>query len=405
MNTDKDTDSSYGTSGHGHSSTPAGLTQAVIMLDELMELSTQDTIDTLDTVMLDTPVLATRHHRNSDLGTTAVSGGLPPSKPGSSDYPSSSNATPSSQALQKLQDATGRSKTPSVQRVSSQYLEAGNIRGLRRSSRIKSHTQVQDTLVAGGKKAVKKSKVTKATRTPVRFPRRSARLAKPLTEFYKYDDLPTEILLMIWEEASAGRAVYIRNRSASNFSLKVQNTQPSWFTADHISIDVAKRNYRKMFDASQLVHPDRDIIVLEPCCNGCRGYWCTRHQFSVEDRKAVRFMAVQTDSPYLLPTATPGWNSISIAFPNIETLYLLRTAVKGDQTTEKALLRIEENNHETQLRKKFEEWKLGEGKCRPLNRLEFAVAVDREPESIGLTNRYKLVVERATGKPKDIIIG
>lgn len=243
--------------------------------------------------------------------------------------------------------------------------------------------------------------------------RRSARLAKPLTQFHKYNELPPELKIHIWEAAVTPRVVYIRNRSAVTFTADVQNKQPtSWFTATKIASEVAKRAYRPMFglhspnnaQTRQAVNPDIDIVVLEPCCNGCRGYYCSRHQFSNEDRNAVRFMAIQTESPFLIPSTSPCWVTISNAWPNVETLYLTKAAVKGISKGEKAVIRMKEGEHETTLRKRFDEWKKGDGLEKKMATLEFVFIVDKEPETKARKDRYSSVEDRNTGSSDDIIL-
>lgn len=138
-----------------------------------------------------------------------------------------------------------------------------------------------------------------------RFPRRSPRLAKPLTEFTRYPDLPAEIKFMIWNSAQVPRLVYIRNRAVPEFLAKVQTPQPKWFKSDMYSHDVAVKNYVNMFSlhgyptgfvdcrSLQFVNPDIDVIALEPCCSGCRGVYCVRSQFSAHDKSLIKILAVQ----------------------------------------------------------------------------------------------------------------
>ncbi|KAK8116912.1 uncharacterized protein PG998_005193 [Apiospora kogelbergensis] len=221
--------------------------------------------------------------------------------------------------------------------------------------------------------------------------RRSARLFKPLTEFQKYPDLPNELKLAIWEEsASEPRLVYIRNRNASLFTHEVQNATPTWFETDENSAEVASRRYRKMFSqqnptdnrTEQYVNPDADIVLLEPCCGGCRGYHCVRNQFSESDRAAVRRLAVQTEPSWLMPSTMSCWATLSLSWPNIEILYLVQTAITGDSKTEKALVRSVEGDREDDLRKRFDEWKKTDGKNRVLTKLEFAAVVTKDDKDV-----------------------
>lgn len=308
-------------------------------------------------------------------------------------------------------------------RASSVYGNVGQPTAPRRSERIRSRREVKEVGIGagiargvaaaktGGVQSRKKARAVRTRQWTGPF-RRSARLSKPLTQFHKYNMLPNELKIHVWEAAIKPRAVYLRNRAAPNATNIVQTKQPTWFMSNRISVEVAKNAYKKMFelhtpaDAStrQYVNPDIDIIVLEPCCNGCRGLYCTRHQFSPEDRSAVRSLAVQIDSPYLLPSALPCWASISMSWPNVETLYLMKTALRGDHPKDKAIIRINETNRETQLRNRFNQWKKEVGKDRAVTTLEFVVVVDKDTDNKP-EDRYKDVEDRKTGLPEDIILG
>ncbi|KAK7959122.1 uncharacterized protein PG986_003976 [Apiospora aurea] len=249
----------------------------------------------------------------------------------------------------------------------------------------------------------RKRRATRTTMASTQQPRsihlrRSARLSKPLTEFQNYSELPNELRLAIWEAACEPRLVYIRNRAAPGPSFDVQNTVPSWFDADAASGIIASERYKKMFSlhtphdprTEQPVNPDMDIVLMEPCCTGCRLYHCARRQFTDKDRLAVQRLAVQTESPWLLPTVDPCWSTISLAWGNVETLYLVRTAVTGDSKGEKVMYRVSEGDRETFLRRRFEDWKKQAGKDRVLSKLEFVAVVPK----VGYV-----------GDPKEIIIG
>ncbi|KAI1767854.1 hypothetical protein GGR53DRAFT_49092 [Hypoxylon sp. FL1150] len=252
--------------------------------------------------------------------------------------------------------------------------------------------------------------------TPSKPLRRSPRFLKPLTEFHKYPYLPDELKIMIWEEAVEPRLLYICNRSSISHAGRpfgVQNKLPPWFLTCRISVEVALKRYQKRFELTplpwgtlirntkQYVNLDLDIVIFEPCHNGCRGYHCARHQYSDEDRAAVRFLTVQTESPNLVAGAVPCWQSISRSWPSVETLYLTRVAVKGINRRDKAMLRISPNDREIGLQKLFEEWKKGMGKGLTLEKLEFVVVVDKETSS---AESYKSVEDRKTGLLEDIIL-
>ncbi|KAI1084237.1 hypothetical protein F5B20DRAFT_288132 [Whalleya microplaca] len=252
-----------------------------------------------------------------------------------------------------------------------------------------------------------------------RFTRRSSRLMTPLLEFHMYSKLPDEIKIMIWEAAISPRVAYICNRSSlAHFAAPfgVQNKLPTWFTACRLSAWVAQKNYQKMFALHgprnevdnlprQDINPDVDIVIFEPCHNGCRGYHCARHQYCDADRNAIRFLAIQTESRHLVPTAEPCWQTISRSWPNVVTLYLMRVALKGVGNGEKALIRVKETDDELELQKRFKEWKKGPGKEMKVAKMEFVTVVDRETEPKHPKDRYRDIAERQTGLPEDIILG
>ncbi|KAH9909672.1 hypothetical protein F4778DRAFT_8983 [Xylariomycetidae sp. FL2044] len=267
---------------------------------------------------------------------------------------------------------------------------------------------------------IKKSKECPLPTSTIRTLRRSSRLAKPLEVFHKYPNLPPEIKLLIWEAAITPRLAYIRNRSSSLTgppSWEVQNTLPAWFMVDQMSLYVAKLHYRNMFamcsptkglaniTRAQPIAPERDIIIYEPCHSGCRSYFCAKHQYSEADRCSVKSLVMQIDSPNLVAGSEPGWCTISRSWCNVETLYFMKTAIRGPNSQDKAMIRAEEGNHETALRRGFDEWKKGNGKEMPLSKLEFVQIVDRENGVADPKDRYKSVQDRKTGDPEDIIIG
>jgi hypothetical protein len=301
---------------------------------------------------------------------------------------------------------------------------------LRRSKRIRAKTQATRepspltalSTASNGNRIQKRRKKNQSKTTSVTGRlRRSARLAKPLDAFHKYPDLPPEIQLMIWEAAVEPRLTYICNRSsilghAQNFG--VQNKLPTWFMVCGLSVYVAKRCYRKLFghnsafisqgvgipSTHQDINPDVDIVVYEPCHSGCRGYYCAQ-QYLQEDRAAALKLAVQIDSPHLPIMSEPGWATISKAWPNVETLFMMKPAIRGLDQSDKAMLRIKEDDHEVALRKLFEAWKKGVGHTLKLTTLEFVRVVEKEAGIKNIKDRYQLVEDRKTGLVEDIILG
>jgi hypothetical protein len=268
-------------------------------------------------------------------------------------------------------------------------------------------------------------------------PRRSARLAakdKPFEVFHRYADLPVELRWMIWEAVAAndGRLVGIYNRwSTLGYANKfgIENKLPHWFMTCRLSAHVASRIYKKLFASTileeevddndtrgappsnkcltdQHVFPSADIIVYEPCHGGCRAYYCAR-QYDQKDRDQVRYLAVQIDSPYLSPRIAPGWETVSAAWPNVETLYMMKRVLRRSHPEEMAMLRISEGPHELTLRERFEGWKKQSplGQSSKLIQLEFVMVVRKELATTGVMFRYQSVMSRRTGHVQDIILG
>ncbi|KAI0977145.1 hypothetical protein F4678DRAFT_412002 [Xylaria arbuscula] len=251
--------------------------------------------------------------------------------------------------------------------------------------------------------------------------RRSARLVKPLDVFHKYPKLPQELKLMIWEAAIEPRLAYICNRSSvlgHAFTFGIQNKLPTWFMTCPESVYIARRWYKKLFGQNgmainpsigiplrpQDINPLVDIVVYEPCHSGCRGYYCAQ-QYNQDDRAAVRKLAVQIDSLHLPLASEPGWVTISRSWQNVETLFMMKQAVKGLNQGDKAMIKIKEGDQELALRKLFETWKKGPGLELKLKALEFVRVVEQEPETKNINDRYKSVEDRRTGLAEDIILG
>jgi hypothetical protein len=309
------------------------------------------------------------------------------------------------------QEATKNARELRAQHTSRPRSNKGQFTSRRQSARIKARHGSQPTGVTPRKRASRAAITEPGTKW---WPRRSARLAKPLTEFQKFPELPPELQMMIWERVPAPRLVYVRNRSAPNPTYTVQSSRPSWFMACSASCEVAEKSYQKMFalwrpdhrGPVQPVNPDIDIIALEPCGSGCRAHYCTRHQFSDEDRAAVRFLAVQTESEYLLQTARACWETISQSWPNVETLYLMRRPIIGNNSNEHILYRIKEGVREMYLRGAFDTWKKGAGKDKPMETLEFVAAESKQQVMLlGEGTLQAGLHNSKTGRPEDIIVG
>ncbi|KAI1505615.1 hypothetical protein F5X99DRAFT_214232 [Biscogniauxia marginata] len=334
------------------------------------------------------------------------------------------------QDIQDVQDVHHAPVPSRGGRSSRRHPEVGQLRMPRRSARIGARkASTRDSTPSAAlstqpkdneriRRRQRKDQVRNAHRAaPVR---RSPRLAKPLAEFHKYPELPDEIKIMIWEAAINPRLTYICNRSSFLHALapiRVQNKRPTWFMTCRLSAWIAKRHYRKMFALLSLrppyfdftlvqdINPSVDIVIFEPCHGGCRGYYCASHQYCEADRSAVRYLAVQMDSPNLDPSADAGWVTISKSWPNVETLFFMLPAIKGPDMREKALIRLKEGEHEVGLRKRFDEWKKDAGKEKKVTTLEFVRVVEREADTKDVRLRYKHVEDRKTGLPEDIILG
>ncbi|KAI1390798.1 uncharacterized protein F4822DRAFT_426643 [Hypoxylon trugodes] len=254
--------------------------------------------------------------------------------------------------------------------------------------------------------------------------RRSPRFWKPPTEFHLYNNLPNELKMMIWEAAIEPRLLYVCNRSSYSHTptillppFGVQNKIPTWFTACRLSVWIARLHYEKRFALYNFGNPaiDRtliqdvnlhnDIVIFEPCHGACRGCHCARHQYSDDDRSAVRFLAIQTEAPMLPVGADPCWQTVTKSWPNVETLYLMRRAVRGVDRSEKAMIRVKTNEHEVTLLKQFEQWKKGPGSGVRVTKLEFVEVVAKENTTTDPKERYQSVTDRLTGLSEDIIIG
>ncbi|KAI0023675.1 hypothetical protein F4780DRAFT_61039 [Xylariomycetidae sp. FL0641] len=296
----------------------------------------------------------------------------------------------------------------------------------RRSARISARNQV---LVGPLHKSlseetsIRKRKSTNGPTETRKYPRRSARLSKPLTKFQKFPDLPVELKLMVFEAAIEPRVVYLCNRKAAIHSgppfngmpIVIHNHRPTWFMASHESVYVAERNYQAAFAMTdrhtgeidstlrQPVNFDRDIVMYEPCHSGCRALYCAR-QYSDEDRAKVRFLAVQADSPLRSPFTHPGWVTISRSWPNVEVLYFVFGPFGCPRSGETAIIRIGENAQKVHVRHHFDLWKKGPGKACSMHTLEFVIAAPREFGK-DIKDLYKGISQRKTGDPEDIIFG
>ncbi|KAI0834669.1 hypothetical protein F5Y06DRAFT_149965 [Hypoxylon sp. FL0890] len=324
----------------------------------------------------------------------------------------------------EMQDQDQPLESPALEK-SRKLPETGQLRTpIRRSVRLneqKGNVTPLDSALAVTRRPKKTTTKAKTVVGP-RYLRRSPRLAKPLTEFHLFDKLPLEIKMMIWEFAIKPRLVYIRNRPSlfqgvaqGVFYFGRQNPYPSWFMTCHLSAWVAQRNYQKRFAVqhahivvnNQLVqdfNTVNDIVVFEPCHGACRGYHCARHQYREADRSAVRFLAVQTESRTLPANTEPCWQSIARSWPNVETLYLMRVAVRAIDRNTKAMIRVQPDDFELRLESRFEEWKKGAGKDFKISKLEFVVMVPKENTTTDPNKRYRSVEDRLTGLPEDIIL-
>ncbi|KAI1214708.1 uncharacterized protein F4807DRAFT_6796 [Annulohypoxylon truncatum] len=315
--------------------------------------------------------------------------------------------------------------SPSLEKLLREHPEIGQLRmPFRRSARIGDHqaptNDVKPATMTLTKARVKRvgSKRTKAN--PInRYPRRSSRLWKPLTEFPQYAQLPPELKMMVWEAAIEPRLLYICNRSSimhAGAAFGAQNSPPKWFNTCRLSRFIAKLHYQKRFGLHDPFVPNinlktiqdfntNDVVIFEPCHGACRGCHCARHQYCEDDRSVVRFLAVQTESPHLPGTTEPCWQTITRSWPNVETLYLMRVPVRGVDKREKAMIRVHANNHETALLRRFEQWKKTQGKGVKVNQLEFVEVVQKEDATANPKDQYRSVVDRLTGFPEDVILG
>lgn len=318
----------------------------------------------------------------------------------------------------------GDQSSPSMERLLKEHRDIGQLRmPIRRSSRIGDHQAIANSTSMTLTRAKSKRIAGKRTRanTVHRYPRRSSRLWKPLTEFPHYARLPPELQMMIWEAAIEPRLLYICNRSSiehAGAAFGAQNTPPKWFNTCHLSRYIAGLHYQKRFGIHDSFIPNmninpktiqdfntNDIVIFEPCHGACRGCHCARHQYCEDDRSAVRFLAVQTEAPQLANATEPCWQTITRSWPNVETLYLMRVPLTGVNKQEKAMIRVRTNAHEEGLLQRFDQWKQGLGQDVKVNRLEFVEVVQKENTTTNPKDQYRSVHDRLTGFPEDVILG
>jgi hypothetical protein len=160
------------------------------------------------------------------------------------------------------------------------------------------------------------------------WPRRSSRLAKAPTDFPMYPELPAELATAIWDFLLSPRLIYLRNRRALGEDVVdvCQNTHPApWCSLDPWAFRVFNSRYNLRFPQlnplneaiRQPFSPSRDIVVFEPCCSGCRGFYCATRSYLKEDLCTVTRLAFQTDSPNLILDAMPAASYPSMSLNRI----------------------------------------------------------------------------------------
>ncbi|KAI1100271.1 hypothetical protein F4804DRAFT_336436 [Jackrogersella minutella] len=323
----------------------------------------------------------------------------------------------------KMKDEDGVLVSPSLEKLLRKQPETGQLQmQTRRSSRIGNHNATNDPICVAPAALTKRQSRRASTKSKAGTPRgcirRSPRLWKPLTEFHQYTELPPELKMMIWEAAIEPRLLYICNRSSIAHvggHFGTQNRPPLWFNACRLSRWIAQLHYKKRFGLYSQFPPTidhrtiqdvntNDVVIFEPCHGACRGCHCARHQYCDADRSAVRFMAVQTESPSLPNTTEPCWQTITRSWPNVETLYLMRVAVRGVDMREKAMIRVRANFVERALLDRFKQWKKGPGVNVKVNRIEFVEVVQKENATGNPRDQYQSVTDRLTGSPEDMIL-
>ncbi|KAI0884318.1 uncharacterized protein GGS22DRAFT_21847 [Annulohypoxylon maeteangense] len=315
--------------------------------------------------------------------------------------------------------------SPSLEKLLREHREIGQLgMSVRRSARIGDHQgqaiDLNSASTALVKSRLKRVGVKRARANPInRYPRRSSRLWKPLTEFPQYARLPAELKMMIWEAAIEPRLLYICNRSSimhAGTAFGAQNSPPKWFNTCQLSRFISRLHYQKRFGIQDPLVANinvktiqdfnsNDVVIFEPCHGACRGCHCARHQYCEGDRSAVRYLAVQTESPHLPGATEPCWQTITRSWPNVETLYLMRVPLKGVDKQEKAMIRVQANELEVALLRRFEQWKKAQGKYMKVNQLEFVEVVQKEDATTNPQHQYRSVLDRLTGFPEDVILG
>lgn len=180
------------------------------------------------------------------------------------------------------------------------------------------------------------------------------------------------------------------------------------FTNNHLDHD-----HEYDLTNQQLVNPDFDVVILEPCCNGCRAYHCVRRQFCLTDRTNVKFLAVQSDPINLPATTRHCWVSISTSFIFVEKLYLIANfdSMPRNSKKRRALIRVKEGLHEQYLRQAFELWKTipfmdGGGQTSHIEDIVFVAMVElKRPGPEQKHGEQYDFVKNRMGGPHDIVVG
>ncbi|KAL8371598.1 hypothetical protein RB595_001413 [Gaeumannomyces hyphopodioides] len=139
----------------------------------------------------------------------------------------------------------------------------------------------------------------------------------------------------------------------------------------------------------QWVNVDKDIIQIEPCCDGCRACHCVKRQFTDPDREAVRFLCVKGE-PWWAVSAhvRPCWISLCDVFPNAETLYLdiEKTGPTALIRAKRVMVRVRPEGvmaHHIACLAAFELWKRADGKGKKLSRIELVSVYEERPRPRG----------------------
>lgn len=142
-------------------------------------------------------------------------------------------------------------------------------------------------------------------------------------------------------------------------------------------------------EEEQWVNVDKDVIQIEPCCDGCRACYCIKRQFTQQDREAIRFLCLKGEPWWAITyNITPCWTIVTEVFPNVEILYLdlEKTGPTALPKAKRVMVRADltgvVHSHMNCL-SRFDSWKANEGKDKKLSKVELVGVYEERPKRRG----------------------